>query len=79
MASTVEQDTTTQVERIEALMRDAEAARQDFLAAGREFAQISQAEAGLLGDLMDAAVRMHTAKIRIDAAVAEIKAAAGLI
>lgn len=67
------------VQHVQALMAGANAARQEFLEAGQALARLSQQEAELLTQLMDTALRMHAAKIRVDAALAEIKAAAGLL
>jgi hypothetical protein len=67
------------VKRIEELTTEANVARQEYLAAGKRFAELAQQDADLLTDLMGVALEMHAAKVRVDAALASIRREAGLI
>lgn len=68
-----------EVEEVRQLAADAQQARADFEKAGQAFTCIANQINALQEELMQAALDMHAAKCRADAAVAAVKSKAGLI
>lgn len=67
------------VRRVQKLMAEAEAARADWDAARQRMTDLTLRENEILTELMSAALDMHEAKMRLDAALGAVKLEAGFL